>query len=74
MGSGGKKRTFGDDVVQSGVVGNVSYSLSQYRYETNGFRQNNDQQHDIYDAFAQVSVTPQLSLQAEYRYKDFSFR
>ena len=51
---------------------NVSYSLSQYRYETNGFRQNDDQEHDIYDAFAQVSVTPKLSLQAEYRYNDLS--
>jgi tetratricopeptide (TPR) repeat protein len=69
-GVGGQKRTFGDDVVQAGVWDNVSYSLSQYRYQTDGFRQNNDQQHDIYDAFAQVSVTPKLSVQAEYRYND----
>ena len=69
-GVGGQKRTFGDDLIQSGVWDKVSYSLSQFRYQTDGFRQNNDQQHDIYDAFVQVSVTPKLSVQAEYRYND----
>ncbi|SPD75778.1 TonB-dependent receptor [uncultured Desulfobacterium sp.] len=69
-GVGGGNDTLGDDIVQSGVWNKVSYSLSQYHSESEGFRQNNDQDHNVYNAFAQVSVTPKLSLQAEYRYKD----
>ncbi|MCP4994746.1 MAG: tetratricopeptide repeat protein, partial [Gammaproteobacteria bacterium] len=31
------KHTQGDDIVQSGVLGRASYSLSQFHYETDGF-------------------------------------
>ncbi len=69
-GLGGQNSTLGNDVVQSGVWNKVSYSLSQYHSETDGFRDNNDQEQNIYNAFVQVSITPNLSVQAEYRYKD----
>jgi hypothetical protein len=44
--------------------------LGAYHYETDGFRDNNDRDQDIANAFAQVSLTPDTSLQGEYRYTD----
>jgi tetratricopeptide (TPR) repeat protein len=69
-GVGGQKNTLGNDVVQSGVWDKVSYSMSQYHYETDGFRQNNDQEIDLYDFFVQTALSPKTSVQAEYRYRD----
>ncbi|MBA2352379.1 MAG: FecR domain-containing protein, partial [Burkholderiales bacterium] len=54
----GNNGTFGDEAVLSGLAGRVSYSLGQFHYETDGFRENNDLQHDIYNAFVQFAVTP----------------
>jgi tetratricopeptide (TPR) repeat protein len=67
----GGNATIGDELVVSGVWGRVSYSLSQFHYETDGFRQNNDLKQDIYEAFAQVSLSHKTSVQAEFRQKDF---
>jgi Flp pilus assembly protein TadD/opacity protein-like surface antigen len=64
------KDTQGDDIVQSGVLGRTSYSLSQYHYETDGFRKNNNLNQDIYDAFFQINLSHKTSVQAEYRYLD----
>ncbi|MGD9213837.1 MAG: TonB-dependent receptor [Desulfobacteraceae bacterium] len=64
----GENGTLGEEVVQSGVLGKFSYSLGQFYYETDGFRENNEQRKDIYNAFGQFNVTPATSLQAEYRY------
>lgn len=58
-------------MVLSGVLGKVSYSLGQFHYDTNGFRKNNDQNQDVYNAFVQTSLSPHTSVQAEFRYKDF---
>jgi len=60
----------GDDMVVSGVWGRHSWSVGQFHYETDGFRENNDQEQDIYNAFYQVNLSHKTSLQAEYRYKD----
>jgi hypothetical protein len=64
------KNTLGDDLVQSGVWGMASYSLGQFHYETDGFRKNNDQNKDIYNAFFQMSLSHKTSVQVEYRYTD----
>jgi tetratricopeptide (TPR) repeat protein len=66
----GNHDTLGDDLVHSAVWGRVSYSLGQFHYENNGFRQNNDLDEDIYNVFTQVSLSYKTSLQAEFRYKD----
>ncbi len=65
-----ENRTWGEQMVISGVWDSVSFSLGQFHYETDGFRQNNDQNQNIYNAFAQVSLSPQTSIQTEYRKKD----
>jgi tetratricopeptide (TPR) repeat protein len=66
----GTDGTMGDDLVVSGIHGPFSGSAGQFHYETHGFRPNNDIEHNIYNAFAQVTVTPKLSLQAEMRRRE----
>jgi tetratricopeptide (TPR) repeat protein len=63
----GGNNTLGDDLVQSGVWGRMSYSLGQFHFQTNGFRENNDLKHDIYNVFVQTSLSYKTSIQAEYR-------
>jgi len=72
QGSGvvGGDDTLGDELVHSGVWGRLSYSLGQFHYETDGFRENNDLEEDIYNVFAQFSLSHKTSLQAEFRSKD----
>jgi tetratricopeptide (TPR) repeat protein len=64
----GNQSTFGDEVILSGLEGRYSYSLGQFHYDTDGFRTNDDVRQNIYDAFAQVSLTPKLNIQGEARY------
>ncbi|MDH5686190.1 MAG: tetratricopeptide repeat protein, partial [Hadesarchaea archaeon] len=66
----GENETLGDELVHSAVWGKVSYSLGQFHYETDGFRENNDLEQDIYNVFAQVSPWHKTSILAELRYKD----
>ena len=72
QGSGllGENETLGENLIQSTVWEKLSYSIGQFHYETDGFRENNDQDWDIYNIFAQVSLSPETSLQAEYRKTD----
>ncbi|OEU64955.1 MAG: hypothetical protein BA867_08265 [Desulfobacterales bacterium S5133MH16] len=63
----GGNNTQGNDLVFSGVYDKVSLSAGQLHYETDGFRENNDQDHDIYNVFAQASLSHKTSIQAEYR-------
>jgi tetratricopeptide (TPR) repeat protein len=67
----GGNRTFGDEIVQSAVWQNLSYSLGQSHFETNGFRVNNDQRQDLYDIFAQAMLSTDTSVQAEFRSQKF---
>ncbi|MGH8655468.1 MAG: FecR domain-containing protein [Gammaproteobacteria bacterium] len=69
-GIAGSNNTFGDEVTQSGIWGKLSYSLGQFHYETDGFRDNNDLTHDIYNVFIQGNASPQLGLQAEVRHRE----
>ncbi len=66
----GSNDTYGDEVVQSGIWNQFSYSLGQFHYETDGFRENNDLTQDIYNAFVQTAITPKLNLQAEFRHRE----
>jgi hypothetical protein len=61
----GENSTYGDEVVISGVHDDVSFSLGQLHYETEGFRKNNDQDIDIYNIFIQASLSHKTSIQAE---------
>ncbi|MBC2711192.1 MAG: TonB-dependent receptor [Desulfosarcina sp.] len=66
----GNHSTWGDEIVQSGVWDQFSYSLGQFHHETDGFRENNDRTSNLYNAFAQINLNPSASLLAEYRSSD----
>lgn len=63
----GNNGSLGNEVVFSKFSERTSISLGQFHYETNGFRANNDQNHDILNAFIQHALTPKLNVQAEVR-------
>lgn len=63
----GSHGTIGDEAVLSALYGRASVSVGQFHYNTNGFRPNNDQKHNVYNAFIQYAVTPKFNIQAELR-------
>ncbi len=66
----GGNDTLGGNTLFSGVFGKASFSLGQYYYDTDGFRENNDLEQEIYNGFVQYAVSHKTSLQAEVRYSD----
>lgn len=66
-GLAGNNDTFGGEGVISVVQDELSLSAGAFSYRTDGFRENNDIDHDIYNIFAQVAVSTRLNLQAEVR-------
>lgn len=64
---GGSDDLFSDDLIATVLAGPLSISAAQFRYTTDGFRDNADQEIDLYDLFAQWRVTPGTSVQAEAR-------
>jgi Flp pilus assembly protein TadD len=69
-GVAGSNNTLGDETALSGILNKFSFSLGQLHYNTDGFRLNNDLKHNIYNAFAQYEVTPEVNVQAEYRHRE----
>ncbi|MDG4553580.1 MAG: tetratricopeptide repeat protein, partial [Candidatus Competibacter sp.] len=67
---GGSQSTWGDELIVSGLTDRAAYSLGQFHYQSNGYRENNDLKNDIYDLFGQVAVSPYFNLQAEYRHRE----
>ncbi|MEW5755769.1 MAG: FecR domain-containing protein [Pseudomonadota bacterium] len=61
----GSDSTRGDELVLSGLHDRLSYSIGQYHYQTEGFRENNDLKHDIYNLFSQYAISPNLSVQLD---------
>jgi len=66
-GIAGTLDTFGEEIVQSGVWGPLSYSIGQFHYQTDGFRKNNYLNEDIYNVFVQGMLSYKTSVQAEFR-------
>jgi hypothetical protein len=66
----GSNNTLGDEVTQSGVWNKFSYSLGQFHFESDGFRENNDLTQDIYNVFTQVNLSPRFGAQAEFRHRE----
>lgn len=63
----GSEWTRGAESVVSGIYDRFSLSAGQFHYQTDGFRENDHIQHDIYDFYAQAAITPDLNVQGEYR-------
>jgi tetratricopeptide (TPR) repeat protein len=62
--------TWAGEGIVSGIYKSLSFSAGYSRFDTNGFRPNNDQQDDIANIFVQWEVTPKTSIQGEYRYRE----
>jgi len=69
----GGDNTLADDFAASAVSGIYSLAVGQYHFETDGFRANADQTHDLYNLFFQVAPSPDMSLQVEYRHSESDF-
>ena len=69
-GLAGSNSTWGEDVVHNGVYDNWSWSAGQFHFESDGYRDNNDQDVNIYDLFVQGALTYRTSVQAELRHSD----
>ncbi len=67
----GANDTFGDDLVVAGLHDRLSYSVGQFRYSSDGIRENNDLDEKIYNAFIQFSPDDRSSVQAELRSNEF---
>ena len=66
----GNRSVLGDETTLSGIWNRLSFSLGQFHYDTDGFRENNGQDRDIYNAFLQAQLSPKTSVQAEFRSED----
>ncbi|MGH8491447.1 MAG: TonB-dependent receptor domain-containing protein [Gammaproteobacteria bacterium] len=67
---GGNHATWGEESVLSALYDRYAVSLGQFHSDTEGFRANNDLRQNLYDLFGQVTVTPFLDIQTEYRFQD----
>ena len=66
----GGNGTRGEDVVFAGIHDKLSYSVGGFHFETDGFRENNDLNQDVANAFLQVRASHKTSVQAEMRSSD----
>lgn len=66
----GSHDTVSSQKVLTGLHNKTSYSAGHYRYATNGFRENNELRHTLYNASIQNSFSDQLDLQFEYRHRE----
>lgn len=66
----GNNGVLGNETVLSKLYERTAISIGQFHYETNGFRPNNNQNHNIYNAFIQHAFTPKFNIQAEFRRRE----
>ncbi|NIM96522.1 MAG: TonB-dependent receptor [candidate division Zixibacteria bacterium] len=72
QGSGiyGENDTWGGEGTVSGIYKKLSMSAGYTHFETDGWRDNADQDDEIANIFAQYELSYKTSIQAEYRYRD----
>jgi tetratricopeptide (TPR) repeat protein len=63
----GGRGTRGDDVTVAGIRNGFSFSLGQYHFMTDGFRENNDSEQEVLNAFFQYAISESTSALAELR-------
>jgi tetratricopeptide (TPR) repeat protein len=68
-GFGGENSTWASEGVLSGIFKRVSFSLGYSDFHTDGWRRNADLRDKIGNAFVQLELSPETSVQAEYRYR-----
>jgi Tfp pilus assembly protein PilF len=65
-GIAGNNDTKGWEGVVSGVYEKFSVSAGRFSYDTDGWRSNDDLDNEVNNVYAQVALSPQLNVQAEY--------
>jgi tetratricopeptide (TPR) repeat protein len=68
---GGTQATFADEVAVAGRWNDLSFSVGQFHYESDGFRRNNDLTQDVYNAIVQYRLGPGTAVQVEARHTRF---
>jgi len=63
----GNHDTFGGEAAMALQADNFSVSFGAFEFQSDGFRDNFDADHSIYNLFAQWAVTPEFNVQAEIR-------
>jgi len=66
----GDNSTSAGEAVVAGIRGSVSFSAGYSNFRTDGWRPNATQRDENHNAFVQWEISPQTSVQAEYRYRD----
>jgi tetratricopeptide (TPR) repeat protein len=66
----GENDTIGGEFVLSAIQNNLSWSLGYTLFDTDGWRENADQDDKIANAFLQYELSYKTSIQAEYRYRE----
>jgi len=69
-GVAGDDDTYGGEGVVSMLYDRFSLSAGGFHFETDGWRENHVINHDIYNAFFQAAITPELNAQVELRHRD----
>jgi tetratricopeptide (TPR) repeat protein len=69
-GIAGQHGTYGDSAIGTVQSGPYSFSVGQLYETTDGYRQNNQQSLEAYNVFAQAMLSPQVNVQAEFRYHE----
>ena len=62
--------SYGGEGVISGIYNRFSFSGGYTHFETDGWRDNSDQDDNITSIFGQYQLSHKTSIQAEYRYRD----
>jgi tetratricopeptide (TPR) repeat protein len=70
-GLAGENSTYAGEGVLSGIYKKFAFSLGGFHFQTDGWRTNADQKDSIGNAFLQFELSPETSVQAEYRYRTF---
>jgi tetratricopeptide (TPR) repeat protein len=68
-GTAGENSTWGGEGIVSGIYNRLSFSAGYTKSKTDGWRVNADQDDEIANVYAQYEISPQTSIQAEYRYR-----
>jgi tetratricopeptide (TPR) repeat protein len=66
-GIAGSQLTFADNAIFSGILGNASFSLGQFHFESDGTRPNNSLNQDIVNLYGQLNFSSDTSAQVELR-------
>jgi Tfp pilus assembly protein PilF len=66
----GNQDTLGSELTLGLLNNAIAVSAGRFAYSTDGFRENADLSHEIYDVFVQLAISTGLSVQAEYRTRD----